>query len=86
MCRRKMCDVIGQFLEFKRRSCRLYSTISCGWAWLNIGTPLRAKLVSFPYAILCRNEVFTNHIYGEKLLNSMHPEMRCKLFADQFSL
>jgi hypothetical protein len=31
-------------------------------------------------------KVFSNHMYGEKLLNLMHPDMRYKFSADQFSL
>ena len=86
MCRRRMCDVIGELLEVKRSSCRLCSMISCEWAWLNIARPRCAKLISFLCAIVYWTEVFTNHIYGEKLLNSMHAEMRYELSADQFSL
>lgn len=86
MYRRKMCDVIGQLLEIKKSTCRLYSMISCEWAWLNMATPRCVKLINFPCAIFYWTEVFSNHIYGKKLLNSMHPEMHYKLSADLLSL
>lgn len=70
-----MSDVIEQLLEIKKSACRLYCMNSCEWAWLNVVMPRCAKLVNFPYVVVYWTEVFSNHIYGEKLLNSMHPKM-----------
>ena len=81
-----MCDVIGQLLEVEKSACRLYSMISCEWAWLNMANPRYAKLISFPCAIFYWTEVFSNHTCGEKLPNSMHLEMRYKLSVNQLSL